>query len=77
MPPQAVCFNTSFSVSDASLATQSTLAKIIYLHCGGLTRKAPRDTHVFELLEHREWHYQEVWLCWRKHATVMVGLEVS
>lgn len=28
-------------------------------------------THTKENAPHKEWHYQEVWLCWRKCVTVM------
>ena len=34
---------------------------------GGLKENGPQ----------REWHYWEVWLCWRKCVTVGVGFEVS
>lgn len=34
-------------------------------------------THMKENAPHKEWLYQEVWLCWGKCVTFRVDLEVS
>ena len=42
---------------------------LVPLLCGGLSRNGS--------IESQEWHYAEVWSCWRKCIAVGVDFEVS